>query len=269
MFKKNVIYKPYKSISPWRKIALKMWRNQEEASLYGWIDIEASGIIKVIEDFKQKGIHMSPTTIAAKAAAVALSKNPRVNGVIRLGRIYERRDVDIFLQVAPDDSGDNLTGMVVRQCDHKSLEDISDEIRSRAAKIRTGEKDDFMKSTKLLAAMPSFIIGWVLAFLAFINYTLNMWSPIIGNPRDAFGSVMVTSIGSLGLERGLAPLIPTSRCPSIIAVGKIKEKAVVVDGQVEIHKVLPITGTFDHRIVDGVGASHLLKALKAYLKEPY
>ncbi|MEZ5010064.1 MAG: 2-oxo acid dehydrogenase subunit E2 [Chitinophagales bacterium] len=269
MFKKNVLLKPYKKVSPWRKIALSMWHNQEEASFYGWIDLDATGIMKTIESFKQNGKHMSPTTIAAKAIAVALSKYPQVNGLIRLGRIYERQNIDIFLQVAPDDSGDNLTGMVIRQCDTKSLEEINEEIRMRVAKIKSGEKDDFMKSTKMLAAFPSFIINIVIRFLSFLNYTLNIWSPLLQSPRDAFGSAMVTSVGMLGLEHGMAPLIPSNRCPIIVAVGKLEQKPVVKNGEIVIQDVLPITGTFDHRLVDGVGASHLLRALKEYIKAPY
>jgi pyruvate dehydrogenase E2 component (dihydrolipoamide acetyltransferase) len=269
LFRKNVIFKPYRRISPWRKIALSTWRNQEEASFYGWVDLEAGGIVKVMERFRTEGKKISPTTIAAKAVAVAIAKYPRVNGLIRLGRIYERRDVDIFLQVAPDNSGDNLTGMVVRQCDKKSLEEISDEIRERAAKIRSGEKDDFRKITRLLDRMPSWLIGLILRFMGFLNYTLNLWSPIFGSPRDAFGSAMVTSVGMLGLQRGIAPLMPFYRCPVIVAVGKLEHKPVVKDGEVAIDVVLPVTGTFDHRLVDGVGASHLLKGLKEYIAEPY
>ncbi|MCP4122811.1 MAG: hypothetical protein GY751_13755 [Bacteroidetes bacterium] len=269
MFRRNVILKPYRRISPWRKIALVTWRNQEEASFYGWTDLDAAGVRKVMDRFKQEGKRMSPTTIAAKAVAVAISKYPRVNGVIRLGRIYERKHVDIFLQVSPDDSGDNLTGMVIRKCDTKSLEEISAEIRERVAKIRSGEKDEFKKITNMLNVMPSFVIALVLSFMSFINYTLNIWSPVFGSPRDAFGSAMVTSVGMLGLQRGLAPLIPFYKCPVIIAIGKLEQKPVVENGEVVIKEMLPLSGTFDHRLVDGVGASHLLKGLKEYIAAPY
>jgi pyruvate dehydrogenase E2 component (dihydrolipoamide acetyltransferase) len=34
-------------------------------------------------------------------------------------------------------------------------------------------------------------------------------------------------------------------------MGKIKEKPVVVDGEITIRPMLPLSGTFDHRIVEG------------------
>ena len=253
----------------WRKIALSTWRNSEEASFYGWVDLDAAGIRNVIERFKDEGKRISPTTIAAKAMAVAIANYSKVNSIIRWGRIYERQEVDIFLQVAPDDSGDALSGMVIRECDKKSLEEISNEIRSRVKKIRSGEKDDFGKITKRLNHVPSFVIGIILRFMKMLNYTFNIWSPLFGSPRDAFGSAAVTSVGMLGIQRGLAPMMPHYPCPIIVTIGKLEFKAVVEDGEVVVREVLPICATFDHRLIDGVGASKMFKALKSYIANPY
>ncbi|HHZ65414.1 MAG TPA: hypothetical protein EYN38_03825 [Flavobacteriales bacterium] len=268
MFKRNIQFKPYKGMSPWRKVALATWRNSEEASVYGWVDFNSSGIRESMNRFQAAGKSLSPTTIAAKGLAIAIASYPRVNSVIRFGRIYERQDVDIFLQVAPDDSGENLSGMIVRQCDQKSLGEISEEIRAKASSIKSGKKDDFAKITKTLSMSPTFLIGWILRMMKFINYTLNIWSPMLGSPRDAFGSGMVTSLGMMGIQRGLAPLLPFYPCPIIVAVGKLEEKAVAVNGAVEVQEVLPLGITFDHRLVDGVGAAKMFRALSAYIANP-
>lgn len=266
---RNIDLKPYRRSSAWRKIALSTWRNSEESSFYGWTDLDAEGILRVIRKFREEGKHLSPTTVAAKALAVSIAAYPRVNSLIRFGRIYERKDIDIFLQVAPDGSGENLTGIVIRQCDKKSLEEIDNEIRQRANGIRTGEMDEFSKITGMLSALPSFVIGLTLKFVNFLSYKLNVWSPLLGTPRDAFGSAMVTSVGMLGVQRGLAPFMPYYPCPIIVMVGKIEEKALAENGKVVVKEVLPITATFDHRLIDGVGASIMFKALKEYIADPY
>ena len=72
----------------------------------------------------------------------------------------------------------------------------------------------------------------------------------------------------LGIENGYAPLVPYSRCPALMAVGEIKEKAVVIDGQITIRPILNIGITMDHRQVDGKGASYMLKAFRKYLENP-
>lgn len=54
---------------------------------------------------------------------------------------------------------------------------------------------------------------------------------------------------------------------AIIGVGKIKESAVVHQGQIVAHRLIPISLTFDHRAVTGGEASRFLYALIQDLKE--
>ena len=89
---RNITYLPYKRMSPWRKLAVASWSTSEEASFYGWVDFDATGIRKTISRFQQEGNKISPTTIAAKGLAIAISAYPKVNGVIRFGRIYQREN---------------------------------------------------------------------------------------------------------------------------------------------------------------------------------
>jgi len=268
MVKQNIKYKPYVPMSRWRKLAISSWRTSEEASFYGWVDFDAKPLKELLHRLQEQGTKISPTAIAAKAVAVAISRYPKVNGVIRFGRIYHRQSVDIFFQVAPDDSGDNLTGIVIRECDKKSLEEIHTEIKERAERVRKGV-DDFAGFGEVMKFIPTFLIGWMQRLVSFICYQLNIWSPAFGIPQDAFGSAMVTSVGMLGIQRGFAPLLPFVECPIIVAIGKIEQKPIVRDGKVEIIDVLPVCATMDHRLVDGVGASRMMKALTEYFKEPF
>lgn len=266
-FKRNVDFLPYKPMSRWRKLAVSTWRNSEEASFYGWIDYDAAGIRKVINEFHRQGHRISPTAIAAKGVAKAISAYPKLNSVIRFGRIYQRKSIDVFFQVAPDDTGDTLTGICIRQCDKKTLSEIHDEIRERVKRIRKGE-DDFIGFGTIMQYVPSFIIGWFQAMVSFFVYQLNIWSPLFGIPQDAFGSAMVTSVGMLGLQRGLAPLMPYVQCPMIVTIGKLEQKVLVQDGEIVIKEVIPICATMDHRLIDGVGAAKLMHALKTYFENP-
>lgn len=243
LIEKNIEFLPFKPMPPWRKLAISTWRTSEEASFYGWIDIDATGIRAVNERFDKQGKRISPTAIAAKAVAVAIAGYPKVNGVIRFGRIYQRKTVDIFFQVAPDDSGDTLSGIVIRDCNNKSLETIHEEIKQRVTRIRGGQ-DDFAAFGDFMRYLPGFVVGWLQALASFLSYQLNIWSPWFGLPKDAFGSAMVTSVGMLGIQRGFAPLLPYVECPMIITIGKLEDKAVVKNGTLQIAEVLPVCVTW-------------------------
>lgn len=55
---------------------------------------------------------------------------------------------------------------------------------------------------------------------------------------------------------------------AILGTGKIADRPWVVDGKIEIRKVLPLSFTFDHRIVDGAEASRFVSRIKAFLEDP-
>lgn len=81
------------------------------------------------------------------------------------------------------------------------------------------------------------------------------------------GTVTVTNVGSFGAESG-TPIInfPES---SILAVGVIEPRALVVDGQVEARSAVTLSLTFDHRVLDGAEAGRALKALGDLLESPF
>lgn len=82
----------------------------------------------------------------------------------------------------------------------------------------------------------------------------------------ADGTITITNIGVLGLDAGTPILNPGES--GIIAFGAIKQQPWVVDGQLEPRWITTLTGSFDHRIVDGAEAGAFLADVAAILEEP-
>ena len=55
---------------------------------------------------------------------------------------------------------------------------------------------------------------------------------------------------------------------AILAVGQIKEKAVPIDGKVEIKTMMTVTLSSDHRLIDGAIAGKFLAHLRDVLEQP-
>src|SRR4029079_7524857 len=108
----------------------------------------------------------------------------------------------------------------------------------------------------------------LLSLSGFVSYTLNLWTPLHGTPRDPFGSVMITNIGSLGLEVAFAPLVPYSRVPLVIAVGALRERPAVVDHHVTVARVITLCMTVDHRRFDGVQVGRMAKTVQEMFANP-
>ena len=80
------------------------------------------------------------------------------------------------------------------------------------------------------------------------------------------GTFTISNLGMYGVERFTAVLNPPQA--GILAVGAIEERAVVVDGELDIQPRMDLTLTVDHRSVDGATASEFLRTVKAFLEEP-
>jgi len=81
------------------------------------------------------------------------------------------------------------------------------------------------------------------------------------------GTFTLSNLGMFGLEEFVAIINPPEA--GILAVGKIEDTPVAVNGNVEIHPVMKLTLSYDHRVVDGAPAAQFLSRIKEYLENPY
>ena len=86
--------------------------------------------------------------------------------------------------------------------------------------------------------------------------------------REELSGSTIT-LSSLGPMGGITstPVINRPEV-AIIAVNKVEEKVVVIDGEIEVRKRMNLSLSCDHRVVDGWDAASFLQALKAYIENP-
>jgi 2-oxoisovalerate dehydrogenase E2 component (dihydrolipoyl transacylase) len=79
-------------------------------------------------------------------------------------------------------------------------------------------------------------------------------------------TITVTSLGPLG---GIATT-PVINHPEVAILGpnKIVERPVVRHGQIAVRKVMNLSSSFDHRVVDGYDAAEFIQKIKALLEHP-
>ncbi len=80
------------------------------------------------------------------------------------------------------------------------------------------------------------------------------------------GTFSITSYGSIGGKFAF-PVINYPQV-GILGIGRITEQPVVRDGQVVVGKVLPLSISADHRVVDGAEVSRFLNTIMSYLADP-
>ena len=79
-------------------------------------------------------------------------------------------------------------------------------------------------------------------------------------------TITLTSLGALG---GIAstPVVNTPEV-AIVGVNRIVERPMVVNGQIVIRKMMNLSSSFDHRVVDGMDAAQFIQAVRGLLEQP-
>ncbi|MFA5028130.1 MAG: dihydrolipoamide acetyltransferase family protein, partial [Candidatus Methylomirabilota bacterium] len=80
------------------------------------------------------------------------------------------------------------------------------------------------------------------------------------------GTFALSNLGMFEVVEFTAVIDPAHG--AILAVGAIEEKPVVVGGQIAVRKRMRLTGSFDHRIIDGAQGAAFLQGLKKILENP-
>jgi pyruvate/2-oxoglutarate dehydrogenase complex dihydrolipoamide acyltransferase (E2) component len=269
MFQTNVKLKEKKHLSAWRKISIGSWKPIGDSQVYATVEVNATAALEYIEDLKEKGVRITLTHIAGMACGQMIKDTPQINSILRLGNLYPRQDIDIFFQTASNDPND-LSGHVIRNIDKKTIPKIADDMKPKVSSIKSGNDKDYQKIKSSMSLIPAILMRPILGILGFILYSLNLWSPKLGTPKDSFGSMMITNVGSLGINHALVPLVPYSRIPLILALCKTHDKVVLNAENIPFNQsTINACFTFDHRIIDGVHGAKLSQIFKKYFENPY
>lgn len=259
LFHKHLKLSTKERLSPWRKVSLSSWRPTGDSTIGIFEDIEVDRLLLFCRQSS-----LSINTVLIKALSIALRDHPRVNSIIRFGQIFNRHDNGIFLHVLSQKGYDDLGGFSISNAYQLSLTDIQSLTAQNIDSIQH-QTDAFSQTKKIFSPLPVFLVKWMMNSLSFILYKLNLTSSLFKVPKDPFGSIMLTSVGSLGIQQALCPIAPYTHNSMVVSVGKIRQVPLAVDGAVVIRSVITLGFTFDHRIIDGIQFKHFFHSFRQAL----
>jgi pyruvate dehydrogenase E2 component (dihydrolipoamide acetyltransferase) len=86
-------------------------------------------------------------------------------------------------------------------------------------------------------------------------------------PEEYLGATFsISNLGMFGIDEFTAVINPPEA--AILAIGAMTEKPVVRNGEIEIHKMMRVTMSCDHRVVDGAIGAQFLQTFKQILENP-
>ena len=254
--------------TPWRVTAAAIYTTPTDSRVYGTLDIDVTDAKRFLDEKRGTGVKITMVHLATAVLARAVAFDvPEMNCFIRRGGVVGRERLDVMVPVAIG-GGEGVSAILVKDAHTRTVTSIAEEIRMRAEENRAGTESKTAQNKYLLNRIPWPLRRPVFRFLKWITVDMGIKIKSLGLSADSFGSFVVSDIGSFGLNTGMTSLMPAAKVPAVIVLGKIEEKVVVRNGEMVIRTILPLTGTFDHRIVDGLQIGKLARGIKRNFRKP-
>ena len=202
---------------------------QTTAHVTAMAEVDATELMATARDAQTRIPGLTLTHLLLKATALCLRDHPRLNATMAEQTIIEYADVNIV--VALSLPSDDLVGVVVKRADERPLEELVTDLQGLQLRAQAGSLtlEDVRGGTFTLS-----------------NY---------GMLRTVIWATPILTPGQAG----------------ILGVGRASPR-VVVDSTAEsgwaIRPVLPISLTYDHRVVNGVPAGRFIDDLADLLQHP-
>ncbi|MGB5333012.1 MAG: 2-oxo acid dehydrogenase subunit E2 [Woeseiaceae bacterium] len=254
--------------TPWRVTSAAIYTTPTDSRVYGTLDIDVTRAKRFLQEKRAAGVKITMTHLATAVLARAVAFDvPEMNCFIRRGAVVGRKRLDVMVPISVGgDSG--VTAAIIKDAHARTVTSIADEVRDKAASGRAGVETRVVQNKYLLNRIPWPLRRPAFRFLKWITVDMGIEIKALGLSAHSFGSFVVSDIGSFGLNTGMTSLMPAAKVPAVIVLGKVEQKPVVRRGEIVIRTILPLTGTFDHRIVDGMQIGKLAHGIKRNFRKP-
>lgn len=198
---------------------------QANANVTAMAEAPAAALLARQARWRRAGHDINLTHLLIHALARCLERHPALNAVIHDGSIHEYAEINIALAVSLADGG--LHSVIVRRAHEKPLPDIAAEVQALTARARDGK---------------------------------------LGLNDVRGGTFSLSNYGALKHVIWATPIIAPGQS-AVLGVGRI-HPSLVAAAQAPGHEVvdtLPLSLTYDHRLINGMFAGAFLEDLIALL----
>jgi pyruvate/2-oxoglutarate dehydrogenase complex dihydrolipoamide acyltransferase (E2) component len=225
-----------------RLVTAAMRIGRRTVPMYGFVDVD---ITEAARRLAAQDPPLSMTAFIVASVARAAVAHPGVHAYRNWrGQLVTHQHVDVATMVEiSTPQGLFPLPYTLRDADMRTVPDLTAELHgvkhepSRSANARLVER---------LAPIGARIPGAVRGMYAVMGRSVSI--------RQRIGTVAVTSVGMFGRGGGFG-LTPLTLMSLEVVVGGMSDRPRVVDGRIEVRKVLDLTLAIDHNVVDGAPAT--------------
>ena len=253
--------------SDWRKVASTIYSKPVDSKIFGAVEIDVTDLEKFIAEKRRKGIKTTLTQIMTLIMGRALKYEvPELNTYLRRGKVVPREQIDAMVSVL---LGSGMGSVKIENADQLTISELAEEIKEKITQSRKGNENSTMQSKNVLASVPWPFRSWLFKIYKTVTIHWGISMPFLGLSTSSFGSYVVSNIGTLGLDSGFGALMPSSNVAVVLIIGGVSKKPAVVNDEIIPRRILSLSATLDHRVVDGSHGGKLFRYIKYMVKNPH
>lgn len=251
----------------WRKVASSIYRKPRDSKIYVSVEIDVTEMENFVAKKRREGVKTTLTHLMTLIVGRAFHEEvPELNAYIKRGKVVKRKNVDAMVSVLL--KGDEMGSVKIPNIDKLNVSELSDIIAEKIKNSRAGNENSAMQSKHMLSSIPWPFRTWLFNLYKLVTIDWGISLPGVNLSSDSFGSYVISNIGTLGLDSGYGALLPSSNVSIVLIIGKVYKKPVVINDEIVIRKILNLSATLDHRVVDGSHGGKLFRYIRKLAKNP-
>ena len=231
--------------------------------------IDITNIERYLDKKHQEGYtDMTLLHVILAAYVRVVSERPGINRFIAGQKIYSRKNIECVMTIKKDLTIESPDTCIKVEFDPRdNIYNVYKKFQKTALSAME-DNTDFDKTAKAITKIPGFIFRMGMSILRALDYI--GWLPKSLLKVSPFhGSMVITSMGSIGIPAIYHHLYNFGTLPIFISYGKIfSADAVKRDGTSEKHHFVTFKVVTDERICDGFYYASAFKKIKRYLNNP-
>ena len=257
-----------KGVHKYRQMMWYIMPSRNGSIVYYDTRVRAEPLLEYLDKLNPR-FHCDVTHVVVGACAQGLIETPKMNRFVSGRRMYQRRgDFATFAMKRQRGAEEAKLATVKMQFEaHESFRQLCARIAKDIDYQRSGARTSHDKEYDFFTAMPRPMLKVGVRLFALLDY-YNILPGGFIRDDPLYTSVFIANLGSLQMAPAFHHLYEWGTCPLFLMVGQIEEQPLVVDGKLEVGKVLPLRWSYDERIDDGITARRGILAVNTVLSDP-
>jgi hypothetical protein len=251
-----------------RRIQSIWWNSLGNPTVFGKQEMDITESEKFLDNVnKQRSKEkIEYVVLFAKAIGTAFEKSKKLCGQTSFGQFILKSSSNITIFVHTD--GEYHGRILLEDCSNLSISELNMQYHAKVTQLKFQNEKDLLQKPTWVDYIPSVIVQTIMILSTWISYDLGMAVPFLGMNSDHYGYAAISDISSYNVTDFTGAPSSIMKSIFVATLNAPIKRAVYINGELTIRKILNFNLAYDHRFGDGTDAIKLLQEMNEVIDNP-